>query len=180
MRRPARYSLEEHRRYLPLPVDAPVDVPAPVELPVPRLPGVVVLDPLPVDPLPMEEPEPIVPVPVLLEVPPAPLVLRPRSRRQRSLSRPMRRSQFCVAVPDAPDPAVLEPLPIVLEPPTVLPALPPPGVPPTLLPEVPPTLLPLPSDPLLLPPDVCAVADIAKSAATAAVTRILRDMSCSL
>ena len=104
----------------------------------------------------------MVPAPVLLEVPPAPLVLRPRSRRHRSLSRPVRRSQFCVPVLDAPDPAVLDPLPIVLEPPTVLPELPP-GVPATLL-----------------PPDVCAVADIAKSAAAVAVTRILRVMSCSL
>jgi hypothetical protein len=134
-------------------------LPVPVDEPLPSPPGEVVLEP------------PMLPLEVPLEVPPAPLVLRPSSRRQRSFSSPVSTSQRVLRAVEPADegPVVLLPLPIVL--PLVLP--------PTLLPVLlPPTLLPLlPVLPLL--PEVCAAAEIAKSAAAVAVTNSFKVMWCS-
>lgn len=134
---------------------------------VPKLPGALgVVGVIP----PME--------PVVLDVPPAPLVLRPCSRMHRSFSRPISKSQRegPFVDPADEDPIVLDPLPIVLLPPDTPPMLLPLPIvlPPMLLPGAPPTLVPV--VPLVVPLEVCAVADIAKSAAAVAASKDLRIM----
>jgi hypothetical protein len=115
----------------------------------PALPGVVVDEPLPSEPLPV----------VLLEVPPAPLE-RPCSCRQRSFSAPISASQRDTPVLA---PVEEEPLAPLDEDPVLLPLEPTDGVV---------ALLPLPRLPEpVLPPEVCANApDMAKSAAAVAET----------
>jgi hypothetical protein len=134
-----------------LPLELGLELELPPVLPEEPAPGVALL-PLPIEPLEPAEPP---------EVPPAPLEDEPRPCRQRSFSRPVSASHFA-------DPALLDEEPAA------------PALPPldegevVLLSDGEVALLP-DGEVVLLPlPDVCANADIAKSAAAVAETMSLR------
>lgn len=168
--------------------------PMPLEDPEPRLPGVLVLEPLDmpplVEPLLVAPPpsEPVLPL-VLPDVPPAPLVLRPWSCRQRSRSSPvseLQRAESEDVAPAEDDPLTPvdgEPMLLPVEPDGEVVLLEPEGGVVLLEPtEGELVLLSIPLAPVPpvapVPPEVCAnAADIVKSAAAVAETMSFRFIS---